>query len=631
MNELSAKELSERGKQLQAAGEFNRAISYYRQAIELDALCYDYYYQLGQILQQQDLLVQAILYYERAIAIDGDLSWAYHSLGEVCTQQKKIELAIDYYRQAIKLNPEFSWSHYNLGRLLHQGNRFEEAIVYYENTIKYNPEYSWSYYHLAEIYNRQNRLNLAESNYRQAIEFDPNFPNVYCRLGKNLQQQARLKEAIACYQKVIKLEPKHFWGYYFLADTFRELKEFDSAINYYLQALDLNHTYFPGYLTLGEILIIHQEETAIKKYRQRIANKPELLRAYTEIGLGKAWEKQSQFNKTVECYQNAIALKPDLKLPYKLLQHTPINPDNYNCLIEFYQKITQIVPNSVMAWGNLGDMFTRRHQLAEAIKCYQTSCYHNAVAAVDDVSKIRWQLNTPKKPDFIIIGESKCATSSLFEYLRQHPQILLPHKKEINFFNRNFDFGTNWYLAHFPAIARLNGKPCLTGEATPHYLGNTAVDHRILELVPDVKLIIMIRNPVDRTISDYYHHFNRGVETRSLATIIKSSQQYLATATAADLEYTDDENEYILKSIYVYKIRRWMKLFPPENILILENESFFNDIPSSMERVFSFLELPNHQENNYIKHNIGNYNPVSPEIKQTLTELFQPFVNLPYK
>ena len=624
MNELSAKDLAERGQQLQEAGEIEQAISCYRQAIELDNSCYDYYYQLGRLLQEQDLIVQAALYYEEAIAIDHDRSWAYHSLAEIFTQQQQLESAIDYYHLAIKLNPEFSWSHYNLGRILHQQNKLELAITCYENTIKYDPKYSWSYYHLGEIYNLQNHLQLAENNYRQAIELNPNSPHVYCRLGKNLQQQSRLTEAIACYQQVIQLDPKHFWGYYFLAEVWQELTEFERAINYYQQALDLNHSYFPGYVTIGAILI-HQGETAIEEYRQKIVNKSELLKAYTEIGLGKAWEQQTQFEKTIECYQNAIAIKPDLKLPYKLLQHTPINPDNYSHLIDFYQKITQIVPDSVMAWGNLGDIYTGKNQLIEAIKCYQTSCYYNAVAEVADISKIRWQLNTPKKPDFMIIGESKCGTSSLFEYLRQHPQILLPHKKEINFFDRNFDFGTNWYLAHFPAIAQLNGEPCLTGEATPHYFGSRTVDQRIFEFISDVKLIIMVRNPVDRTISDYYHHFNRGVETRSLTEIIKSSQQYLATVTPIELEYTNNETEYILKSIYVYKIRRWMKLFPPENILILKSESFFNDIPTSMERVFGFLNLPNHQENNYTKHNIGSYRPVSDEIKQKLTEIFQAY------
>ncbi|WP_287276577.1 MULTISPECIES: sulfotransferase domain-containing protein [unclassified Okeania] len=120
-------------------------------------------------------------------------------------------------------------------------------------------------------------------------------------------------------------------------------------------------------------------------------------------------------------------------------------------------------------------------------------------------------------PSFIIIGAQKRGTTSLYNYMIEHPQILPASKKELHFFNwvskpgnRKKPEGVDWYLSQFPTIP--DGKNLITGEATPDYLVDPHTPQRMFNLVPDVKLIVLLRNPIDRAVSHYHH--NRGISKK---------------------------------------------------------------------------------------------------------------------
>lgn len=102
-----------------------------------------------------------------------------------------------------------------------------------------------------------------------------------------------------------------------------------------------------------------------------------------------------------------------------------------------------------------------------------------------------------KLPDFIIIGAQKCGTTSLFNYLSKHPDVSLPEEKEIHFFDKFYNKGINWYKKNF-----LNDG-MLTGEATPYYIYHPHVTVRISSCCPNAKLIVMLRNPIDRAYSNF--------------------------------------------------------------------------------------------------------------------------------
>ncbi|RAQ39531.1 deacetylase sulfotransferase, partial [Arthrospira sp. O9.13F] len=116
-------------------------------------------------------------------------------------------------------------------------------------------------------------------------------------------------------------------------------------------------------------------------------------------------------------------------------------------------------------------------------------------------------------PHFIIIGTQKGGTNSLYQYLCQHPQIIPAASKEIHYFTLNYHQPPQWYQSQFP---RLPHPQQLTGEGSPYYLYHPAVPQRLHQYSPQVKLIVLLRNPVDRAISHYYWEVKLGCEPLSL-------------------------------------------------------------------------------------------------------------------
>ncbi len=104
-------------------------------------------------------------------------------------------------------------------------------------------------------------------------------------------------------------------------------------------------------------------------------------------------------------------------------------------------------------------------------------------------------------PDFIILGAQRAGTSSLYYYLSQHPQILPAVRKELHFFDDHYRRGLGWYRSQFPTRG---ARGTITGEATPYYLSHPHAPARIQRLLPQARLIVLLRNPVERAISHYF-------------------------------------------------------------------------------------------------------------------------------
>ncbi len=125
-------------------------------------------------------------------------------------------------------------------------------------------------------------------------------------------------------------------------------------------------------------------------------------------------------------------------------------------------------------------------------------------------------------PGFIIIGGMKCGTSSLFKYLGQHPQLFRSNYKEIRYFSHDnyYAKGEKWYRSHFP---RMKDMPSgsLTFEASPDYLIYPASSVRIASLIPNVKLIVLLRNPTERAISHYFHNIKKGRDQKQILEAMK--------------------------------------------------------------------------------------------------------------
>jgi hypothetical protein len=125
-------------------------------------------------------------------------------------------------------------------------------------------------------------------------------------------------------------------------------------------------------------------------------------------------------------------------------------------------------------------------------------------------------------PDFVIIGAHKCGTTSLYHSLTRHPHVEGAATKELEFFNRHFDKGIEWYRRCFPRPRWKDGRRSITGEATPYYLFHPHAAKRMAEVVPRARMIVLLRNPVDRAYSHYHHRTRLGRETRSFEEAIEA-------------------------------------------------------------------------------------------------------------
>lgn len=185
-------------------------------------------------------------------------------------------------------------------------------------------------------------------------------------------------------------------------------------------------------------------------------------------------------------------------------------------------------------------------------------------------------------PDFLIIGAAKAGTTTLYSYLRHHPQIYMPEDKEPSFFSGNtWDRGLGWYLSLF-AQARHDQ---ICGEASTNYTRwpqTRDAAMRIAELIPDVRLIYLIRDPVDRAYSQYMHEHRVG--------LARPDRSYAMTFE----EYYDGEPMLFHMSDYLTQIRHLLGWFPRESLLILTFDELTRSPAATLRKVFHFLDVEDH-------------------------------------
>jgi hypothetical protein len=234
-------------------------------------------------------------------------------------------------------------------------------------------------------------------------------------------------------------------------------------------------------------------------------------------------------------------------------------------------------------------------------------------------------------PDFLIIGAQKCGTTYLYDELVKHPNIAVARTKEIHFFDAHFAKGVAWYRTFFPRHRqdRLQ-RPVLTGEASPSYLFYPHTARRVYELVPHVKVIVLLRNPVDRAYSHYNHEVRLGFETLSFEDAIEKENERLLgelDKTFSDETYYGHNlmhYAYLARGIYVDQIRVWRQFLPKEHILVVRSEDFYGQPTNTIRQVQAFLGLPDRESQQQGKPKVFPYPKMSAKTRQNLLDHFKP-------
>ena len=221
---------------------------------------------------------------------------------------------------------------------------------------------------------------------------------------------------------------------------------------------------------------------------------------------------------------------------------------------------------------------------------------------------------TGAMPDFLIIGAKKCGTTFLYDLLSRHPYVEPAAKKELHYFDILADEESiEWYRRCFPPPRWKDGRRTITGEATP-YWGKHRVPERIAKVLPQARLIVLLRNPVDRAYSDYEQARRKGWETRTFEEAIE-----------AEKTQTHARRKYLSRSTYVDHLLRWSQYFADEQMLVLKSEDLFECTQDTIERVLEFLDLPKWEPEASEKRNRGKYEQkMHPATRQRLEEYFEP-------
>ena len=232
--------------------------------------------------------------------------------------------------------------------------------------------------------------------------------------------------------------------------------------------------------------------------------------------------------------------------------------------------------------------------------------------------------NNRKLPDFIIIGAQKGGTSSLYYYLKFHPQVKRPIKKEIHYFNIFYDKGLRWYKAHFP----LQSDKYMTGEASPGYIFHPETAKRIRDLIPKVKLIVLLRDPLERAYSAYQMNRRLGIDPRASFNAAIEYELETKKNHKGDYDYNRHNFFYLERGKYASQLSTWTKYFDKNQILVIDSNLFFNNTPEALKEVYSFLGIKEEYPKTYKPMNVGNYPPLSKENYKSLKEYFRKDISL---
>lgn len=235
-----------------------------------------------------------------------------------------------------------------------------------------------------------------------------------------------------------------------------------------------------------------------------------------------------------------------------------------------------------------------------------------------------------KKPNFICIGAQKAGTTSLQDILYQHPDVYLSPIKEIKFFHRDEHYkkGLKWYSNHFKDALPHQ----VIGDITPDYILYEPAAKRIFEnLGKDIKIIVLLRNPVERAFSQFNFHRSMKVESETdFRNMIKNYPAIDFKNTSFINWYTP--NYYIERGLYYNQLKRYYDLFPKENIHIAIFEEIFGEKRAyELNRLFKFIGIEN-QLNIEIKHSHATRVPKNNLVSKTinnfkeLKQILKPFL-----
>ncbi|MGB0653667.1 MAG: sulfotransferase domain-containing protein [Thermoplasmatota archaeon] len=236
-------------------------------------------------------------------------------------------------------------------------------------------------------------------------------------------------------------------------------------------------------------------------------------------------------------------------------------------------------------------------------------------------------------PDFLLIGAQKAGTTSFYHDLAAHPDILPARAKEVHYFDRDAPAGRpeRWYRAQFPLARRLKGGR-ITGEATPAYLYDHQVPGRAAAMVPDAKLLILLRDPVARAVSAARALQRSADLPASMDDVLLEAADVFEAADFDELWQRPGKSRQqmlfglLARGCYARQLRHWQEHVPAEQMLVLSAERLFAKPAAVYQGATRFLGIRDWTPPRHAHHNPGQGKPqaVSPATEARIRALLQP-------
>ncbi len=221
-------------------------------------------------------------------------------------------------------------------------------------------------------------------------------------------------------------------------------------------------------------------------------------------------------------------------------------------------------------------------------------------------------------PNLLIIGAQRSGTSSLYKYLGRHPDVAPSLRKETGYFSDAYSEGLSWYLTHFPLTYRRawhesRELPFVTFESTPDYMLDPRAPQRASELVPEAKIIAILREPASRAYSHYQHNVRLGLEPLSFEGALESEPTRIASDLDA-IRQGDSTHRavalrrfsYLHRGLYADQLGRWFDSYPREGVMILSSRTLFDQPETTFRHILDFLGI-----RPWLPARFGNYSYVA--------------------
>jgi hypothetical protein len=251
-------------------------------------------------------------------------------------------------------------------------------------------------------------------------------------------------------------------------------------------------------------------------------------------------------------------------------------------------------------------------------------------------------------PDFLLIGAKRGGSTSLYHMLLRHPRILplfpsgrfvlkTTDTKGIHYFDSNYERGEAWYYSHFPTslgrrrAAREAGGDIVVGEASPYYLFHPLAAERAARTVPAVRILLIVRDPVERAFSHYRERHREGAEELTFEEALEAETNRLIgeeeriKRNPRYKSYAHEQQSYRAQGEYAPALARWLQFFPRERLLVAAAEDFYANPQSVCDRIFGFLGLPPSPLGESARWNAAPSADLKPETRRRLVEHYAGF------